>query len=236
MRQIVKNLVLLVTLLPIAGLLVLAIPEMKILLTEQRYWLGYANSLLLTVPIVIFQLAVAVLAAFALSRWRGCVRQGIYLIYCLLTLLPCQIMLLPNYLVCRSMGVLNNPIAIVLLGIFSPLPVFLLARQMQRIEWSQSEAAALDGAGEWQMLWAIYLPQVRGTLGVATVLAFLDCWSMVELPLVLLSDEGKQPLSLLLARPDFLAPYAGAAVYMTPIIVVLIVVCCVHALGRKAAA
>ena len=42
---------------------------------------------------------------------------------------------------------------------------------------------------------------------------------MVELPLVLLSDEAKQPLSLLLARTDFPAPCAGAALYMLPVLV-----------------
>ena len=44
---------------------------------------------------------------------------------------------------------------------------------------------------------------------------------MVELPLVLLSDESKQPLSILLTRDAFAAPYAGAAVYLLPVAVVV---------------
>ena len=122
-----------------------------------------------------------------------------------LTLLPVQVMMLPNYLVCRAFGLLNTRLAIVLLGVFSPLAVFLLARAMQRIGREQSEAASLDGAGEWTLFRRIYLPQVKDTAYIAAGLAFLDQWSMVELPLVLLSDESKQPLSILLI---FAAPYA----------------------------
>ena len=90
---------------------------------------------------------------------------------------------------------------------------------MGRVGPEQAQAAALDGAGEWTLLRRIYLPQVRETALIAAALAFLDQWSMVELPLVLLSDEAKQPLSLLLARTDFPAPCAGAALYMLPVLV-----------------
>ena len=134
----------------------------------------------------------------------------------LLTLLPVQVMLLPNYLVCRALGLLNTQLAIVLLGVFSPLSVFLLARAMQRIGVEQSEAASLDGAGAWTIFRRIYLPQVRETAHIAAGLAFLDQWSMVELPLVLLSDESKLPLSILLTRTAFATPHAGAALYLLP--------------------
>ena len=158
-------------------------------------------------------------AAYGLTRWRGRARSSVLLLYCLLPLLPSQVMLLPNYLICRALGLLNTQLAVVLLGVFSPLSVFLLARAMGRVGPEQAQAAALDGAGEWTLLRRIYLPQVRETALIAAALAFLDQWSMVELPLVLLSDEAKQPLSLLLARTDFPAPCAGAALYMLPVLV-----------------
>ena len=62
---------------------------------------------------------------------------------------------------------------------------------------------------------------MKDTAYIAAGLAFLDQWSMVELPLVLLSDESKQPLSILLTRAAFAAPYAGAAVYLLPVAVVV---------------
>ena len=219
MKTLCKVLLALLALFPMLALIWLALPQFSLLWPCRAYWRGYAVSLALTVPVVAGQLAVALAAAYGLTHWRGRARSSVLLLYCLLPLLPSQVMLLPNYLICRALGLLNTQLAVVLLGVFSPLSVFLLDRAMGRIGPEQAQAAALDGAGEWTLLRRIYLPQVRETALIAAALAFLDQWSMVELPLVLLSDEAKQPLSLLLARTDFPAPCAGAALYMLPVLV-----------------
>lgn len=225
MKTLAKALLVLLALLPVGILLWLAVPQIPLLWDDRAYWRGYAVSLGLTAVILLFQLAVALPAAYGLARWRGRLRDAAYLLYCLLTLLPVQVMLLPNYLVCRALGLLNTQLAIVLLGVFSPLSVFLLARAMQRIGVEQSEAASLDGAGAWTIFCRIYLPQVRDTAYIAAGLAFLDQWSMVELPLVLLSDESKLPLSILLTRTAFAAPHAGAALYLLPAAVAVAAIC-----------
>ena len=164
MKTLAKALLVLLALLPVGILLWLAVPQLSLLWGDRAYWRGYAVSLGLTAVILLFQLAVALPAAYGLARWRGRLRDAAYLLYCLLTLLPVQVMLLPNYLVCRALGLLNTQLAIVLLGVFSPLSVFLLARAMQRIGVEQSEAASLDGAGAWTIFRRIYLPQVRLSL------------------------------------------------------------------------
>lgn len=233
MKYIVKFLVILSVLLPLGILLVAAVPEMHSLLSFSSYWIGLCNSIWLTVVIVVFQMLIAVPAAYGLARWRGRIRNGIYFLYCLLNVIPCQAMLLPNYLVCRTLGLLNTSFSVILIGVFSPLVVFLLARQMQKIDGEQANAATLDGANEMQIFIKIYLPQVENIIWIAGVLAFVDCWSMIELPLILLSDEEKQPLSLLLAQTDFPAPYAGATVYMVPIVVALVVTYCVRVFRKR---
>ena len=91
-------------LLPVGILLWLAVPQLPLLWDDRAYWRGSAVSLGLTAVILIFQLAVALLAAYGLARWQGRLRNAAYLLYCLLTLLPVQVMMLPNYLVCRSWG------------------------------------------------------------------------------------------------------------------------------------
>jgi multiple sugar transport system permease protein len=233
MKTVLKGIIALFAALPMGILLLLSVPQFSALVLAKDYWIGYGNSLLLTGPIVILQLLVAILAAYGLARWRGSLRNVVYLLYCILTLLPCQVMLLPNYLVCRSLGLLNSRLSIILLGVFSPLSVFLLSRQMLKIGKDQAEAASLDGASEWQIFLRIYLPQMKEALLIAAGLAFLDCWSMVELPLVLLSSPEKQPLSILMTQPDFPAPYAGAVIYVAPIGIALLATYCIRAPGAE---
>lgn len=81
----------------------------------------------------------------------------------------------------------------------------MLALAMQYISREQSEATSPNGTGDWTRFRRVYLPQVKDTAYVAGRLAFPKQWGMVELSRVLLSDERKQPLSILLI---FAAPYA----------------------------
>ena len=152
MKTLCKVLLALLALFPVPALIWLALPQFSLLWPCRAYWRGYAVSLALTVPVVAGQLAVALAAAYGLTRWRGRARSSVLLLYCLLPLLPSQVMLLPNYLICRALGLLNTQLAVVLLGVFSPLSVFLLAHAMGRVGPEQAQAAALDGAGEWTLL------------------------------------------------------------------------------------
>ena len=115
--------------------------------------------MLLVVPIVIFQVAIASVAAYSFTRWRGKIRSGIFFFYVILMLMPYQVTLVPNYLVSKWLGILNTSWAIILPGVFAPFSVFLLTKFMRRIPYSLIEAAKVDGAGEWQIFTRICLPQ-----------------------------------------------------------------------------
>ena len=145
MKTLAKALLVLLALLPVGILLWLAVPQIPLLWNDRDYWRGYAASLGLTAVILLFQLAVALPAAYGLARWRGRLRDAAYLLYCLLTLLPVQVMLLPNYLVCRALGLLNTQLAIVLLGVFSPLSVFLLLAPCSASAWSRAKPPRWTG-------------------------------------------------------------------------------------------
>ena len=69
------------------------------LIKSPEYLLKLWNSIFLVVPIVIFQVAVASVAAYSFTRWRGRIRSGIFFFYVILMLMPYQVTLVPNYLV-----------------------------------------------------------------------------------------------------------------------------------------
>ena len=70
-----------------------------VLLKSPDYLLKFWNSVILTVPIVVFQLLVALLAAYGFTRYRGRIREIIFFLYIILMLMPYQVTLVPNYLV-----------------------------------------------------------------------------------------------------------------------------------------
>ena len=189
------------------------------LVKSPEYLLKFWNSIILVVPIVIFQVAIASVAAYSFTRWRGKIRSGIFFFYVILMLMPYQVTLVPNYLVSDWLGLLNTRWAIIFPGMFAPFSVFLLTKFMRRIPYSLIEAAKVDGAGEWDIFTKICLPQCRSALYSIAILVFIDYWNMVEQPLILLQDAESQPLSVFLSSinaGEIGLAFAMATVYMIP--------------------
>ena len=189
------------------------------LIKSPNYLIKYWNSILLVAPIVVFQVAIASVAAYSFTRWRGKIRDGIFFFYVILMLMPYQVTLVPNFLVSQWLGIINTPWSIILPGIFAPFSVFLLTKFMRRIPYSLIEAAKVDGAGEWEIFTRVCLPQCRSALYSIAILVFIDYWNMVEQPLILLQDADAQPLSVFLSNinsGEIGLAFAMASVYMIP--------------------
>ena len=190
-----------------------------VLLKSPDFLYKFWNSVILVAPIVLAQLAVASVAAYGFTRWRGKIRDTIFFAYVILMLMPYQVTLVPNYLVSDFLGLLNTRWAIILPGAFAPFSVFLLTKSMRRIPASLIESVKLDGAGEWHIFWNICLPQCRSALYSIAILVFIDYWNMVEQPLILLPDASQQPLSVYLSQinaGEIGIAFAAAVIYMVP--------------------
>ena len=190
-----------------------------VLFKSPDYLLKFWNSVILVVPITVFQILLAAVTAYGFSRYRGRIREIIFFSYIILMLMPYQVTLVPNYLVSDWIGILGTRWAIVLPGIFSPFSVYLLTKVMRRIPKAYYEAARLDGASELQIFLQICLPLCRSAMLSVGLLVFIDYWNMVEQPLILLSDQDQYPLSVFLSQintGDVGLAFAVAVVYMIP--------------------
>jgi len=196
-----------------------------VLLKSPDYLFKFWNSMILVLPIVVFQLLVASLAAYGFTRYRGRLKEIIFFLYIILMLMPYQVTLVPNYLVSDWFHILDTRWAIWLPGIFSPFAVFLLTKYMRRIPMGMMEAAQIDGAGEWQIFRCICMPLCKGALCSVAILIFIDYWNMVEQPLILLADTDLHPLSVFLSKineGEVGLAFAVATIYMViPLLVFL---------------
>lgn len=196
-----------------------------VLFKSPEYLLKFWNSVILVVPIVVFQLLVAAGASFGFTRFRGKIKEIIFFVYIILMLMPYQVTLVPNYLVADWLNILDTNWAIWLPGIFSPFAVYLLTKYMRKIPAGVMEAAQIDGAGEWQIFSKICLPLCKGALCSIAILIFIDYWNMVEQPLILLADPQKHPLSVFLSKintGEIGLAFAVATIYMVPPILVFL--------------
>lgn len=190
-----------------------------VLFKSPDYLLKFWNSVILVVPIVIFQLITAAFAAYGFARLKGRMKEIIFFVYIIVMLMPYQVTLVPNYLVSDFLGILNTRWAIILPAVFTPFSVFLLTKIMRRIPVSLIEAAKLDGAGEMQIFRYVALPLCKSVMYSVVILVFIDYWNMVEQPLILLSDTNLYPLSVFLSKinsGEIGLAFAVATIYMIP--------------------
>ena len=194
-----------------------------VLFNSPDYLLKFWNSVILVIPIVIFQMGIALLASYGFARYRGRLREIIFFAYIILMLMPYQVTLVPNFFVSEWLGIINSNWAIWLPGIFSPFAVFLLTKCMRRIPVGIIEAAKIDGAGEFKIFTQICIPLCKSAIASVCILLFIDYWNMVEQPLVLLSDSDMHPLSVFLSKinqGEIGIAFAVATIYMIPTLLV----------------
>ena len=191
----------------------------SVLLKSPDYLMKFWNSVILTLPIMIFQVLLALGAAYSFARFRGRIREIIFFVYLMIMLIPYQVSLVPNYMVNSWLGLLDTRWSIILPGIFAPFSVYILTKHMRRIPESIIEAAKLDGANEWKIFWKIAVPLCKGPIASVAILVFIDYWNMVEQPLIMMSNNSYHPLSIFLSQinnGEIGLAFAVASIYMVP--------------------
>lgn len=196
-----------------------------VLIQNSDYLMKFWNSVILTVPITVFQILVAILTSYGFSRYPNKFKSIIFFAYIILMIMPYQVTLVPNFLVADKLNMLDTRKAIILPAIFSPFSIFLLTKVMKRIPISYVEAAKLDGASELKILTKIYMPLCKGAIVSIAMLVFIDYWNMVEQPIVLMKNNALHPLSVFLSEintGDIGLAFAVGTVYMIPTVLMFL--------------
>ncbi|SFD75922.1 multiple sugar transport system permease protein [Paenibacillus catalpae] len=197
----------------------------QVLILSPKFLSMFWNSAGLVLPIVIGQTLVGSLAAYAFAKLRFPGRDKLFFVYLMTMLMPFQVTLVPNYLVIDMLGLMNRSSAIVLPGIFGAFGVFMMRQFMAHIPYALTEAAKIDGAGQFTIFMRVILPLAKPGLAALAVLLFVDYWNMIEQPLIFLQDAVKQPLSLYLAQINQSARgvgFAASTLYMTPMVLLFL--------------
>lgn len=194
----------------------------KMLLEKPHYLMKFWAAISLCAVIVAGQTVISALGGYAFAKYRFPGRDIIFFFLITLMMMPNQVMLVPSYIVLDAMGLLGSNLALILPSVFSAFGVFLISQFMSAIPDSILESARIDGAGHFRILTNILLPNCKAGLASLAVLGFIDCWNMVEQPLVFLKDFYKYPFSLFLLQINTLEPALGFSCGVLSMIPVLL--------------
>ena len=197
----------------------------KILIEEPSYLQLFCNSVTYTAAILAGQGLVIPLTAYALSRFEFRGKNALMVLIMMLMVLPFQVTMAPSVMTLRALGLLDTIWAVILPMIFSPFYLFLVRQFMIGIPGEIIEAGQMDGAGTLRCFVHVMLPVCRPILCAAAALSFADSWNMVEQPLIYLTNQSMQPLSVMFNQINTDSTgvaFAGAALYLLPMLLIYI--------------
>jgi multiple sugar transport system permease protein len=188
-----------------------------VLINEPSFLVLLFNSLKIALPVTLGALGIAILTAYGFTIWQWKYKERLFLAYIVVMLMPLQAVLVPNYIIAAIFRIQKSYLAIILPGIFSPFGVFLVRQSMKAIPPAYFEAAKIDGAGNWYILFYIVIPQIKSAIAALCMLVFIEYWNLVEQAVIFIDDYKLEPLSIYLSRladGRIALIFAASCVYM----------------------
>ena len=150
-----------------------------------------------TVPAVAFTVLSSTIVAYGFSRIRWPGRDTIFWLVVMTMMLPWAVTMVPLFITFKWLGWLDTYRPLVVPALFShPYIVFLLRQFFMTLPEELSDAARIDGASEFGILFRIILPLTKPALAVVALFRFLWAWNDYLGPLIYLRDENRYPLAL----------------------------------------
>jgi putative chitobiose transport system permease protein len=155
-----------------------------------------SNSAILTSNTVFLTLVLSIPAAFAFAQMEFYGRNALFVVLLATIMIPSEVNIVPNYLTLGSMKLLNTYTAAVLPNIASALGVFLLKQYFEQLPKEVFDAARVDGATEWQLLWHIAIPQSYPAITALAIMTMVLAWNDYLWPAIILKEASQHPVTV----------------------------------------
>jgi multiple sugar transport system permease protein len=195
-------------------------------------WLPAQNSIYVSVMTVVLSVIVSVLAGYGFSRFRFPLKNLLFVLILSTIMIPFQSILTPIFLVLTKIGLHNTLTGLVCVYVTLQLPfsIFMMRNAFDAVPREIEEAARMDGANNITMLVRVMLPLVWPGIVTIALFAFLGAWNEFLAALVLMTDQSKFTLPIMMTALqsgrfgaiDWGAVQAGVTVMMVPCLVLFL--------------
>lgn len=190
------------------------------------------NSIIVTLVTTVLVICCASVAAYGFSRWnfRGKNVVMVGLLVC--QLIPSGVTIIPYYLMMNQLNLLNTHAGLILIftATHVPFALWIIKGQFDAIPVSLDEAAVIDGASRWRVLFTVIMPVSLPGIGAAACLTFITVWAEFLIPMVLANSPETTLVSVglynLFGRDSttfYNQLFAAAVLATTPVIIAYLV-------------
>jgi multiple sugar transport system permease protein len=188
------------------------------------------NTVLVTIAVVFGQIMTSILGGYAFARIDFKGRNKLFLLYLGSVMVPFVVLIIPLFQLMLQFGWLDNLSALIIPFAFTAYGTFLMRQFFVGIPMEIEEAALLDNASRWKILWRIMVPLARPAIATLATFGFLYAWNSFFWPLVIINSGNAdgRVLSLTLSTlggrssTDLNLVFSGAIIAMAPPILVFL--------------
>ncbi|WP_329010602.1 carbohydrate ABC transporter permease [Micromonospora rifamycinica] len=168
------------------------------IVTAGVFWRNVGNSVFIALASTFVVVAAAAMAAYVFARFAFRGREFLVTLFAIGLMFPFAVAILPLFILLRGMGLLDNPLGVILpqAAFGLPITIIILRQFFRTIPGEVEEAATLDGCGPFGFFWRVLLPMARPALATVSVLALVSSWNNFMLPLVVFTDQSWWTLPL----------------------------------------
>ena len=188
------------------------------ILGSGSFWQLVGSSTLIAIGTTVIVVAASALAAFSFARFAFRGRELLFTLFTMGLMFPFAVAALPLFLLLRSLGLLDNPLGVILpqAAFGLPMTIIILRGFFRQIPGELEEAATLDGCGPFGFFLRILLPMARPALGTVSVLAVVASWNNFFLPLLVFTDSTwwTIPIGVQQFQGQYSSEYAKVFAYL----------------------
>ncbi len=190
-----------------------------------RYFL---NSVIVTLSVTILNIVLDSMVAYALSR-KGFKGSNLILMIIIATMMiPAQVLMIPLFILIKRIGFYNTYWALILPFSVQGFGIFLMKQYFDGLPKSLDEAAMIDGAGDFKILFKVLFPISRPAIAVLGINTFLTTWNSFVYPLIFTNTDNMRTLPIGIAYfntihgIDYVHLMAGSSIATIPVIAVFL--------------
>lgn len=180
----------------------------------------FMNSLLMSLGVTLGQIITSLMAGYAFARMEFFGKQTLFIILLATIIIPFQILVIPVFIVLVKLSWVNTYWALIVPSLANAFGIFMFTQFFKTIPYELEEAAYLDGASRWTVLWKIMVPLSRPAIATLFMFTFIAEWNDLFKPLVFTSTKNMRTvqLGLTVFQEQFKVDYSllmAAVVFVT---------------------
>jgi len=165
-----------------------------LLQTKIGYW--YINSLITSVAVTVLVVMMAASAGYAISQLHFPGRRVFWWMILGSFMVPIPALIVTHFIVISQLGLINTLAGVVGPQLIAPVTVIIYKQFFDSVPKDFREAAVMDGANEFQLLFRIYMPMNWGVTTALAIITFIGAWNLFLWPFLAVSSEDKMNITV----------------------------------------